>query len=208
MRERRTQQKKQKQRHYFSSKYPLICINTAISIFRSLRCGLTMTLLLWARATRDRLAVRSHPPESVLKSGPSSLNHHHQKVNTAHESITWGGELKARHPRVSLIQTTNLSDSQIIGNLLDSVEKEIFTLIIHSVRGCISSPLCYKKKKVRPHWCTEQATKCNAWMEMNLSRCTTSFSASLPLLSSYLFLQYFFSPLSASIFIPILVGWW
>lgn len=142
MRERRTQQKKQKQRHYFSSKYPLICI----SIFRSLRCGLTMTLLLWARATRDRLAVRSHPPESVLKSGPSSLNHHHQKVNTAHESITWGGELKARHPRVSLIQTTNLSDSQIIGNLLDSVEKEIFTLIIHSVRGCISSPLCYKKK--------------------------------------------------------------
>lgn len=146
MRERRTQQKKQKQRHYFSSKYPLICINTAISIFRSLRCGLTMTLLLWARATRDRLAVRSHPPESVLKSGPSSLNHHHQKVNTAHESITWGGELKARHPRVSLIQTTNLSDSQIIGNLLDSVEKEIFTLIIHSVRGCISSPLCYKKK--------------------------------------------------------------
>lgn len=105
-----------------------------------------MTLLLWARATRDRLAVRSHPPESVLKSGPSSLNHHHQKVNTAHESITWGGELKARHPRVSLIQTTNLSDSQIIGNLLDSVEKEIFTLIIHSVRGCISSPLCYKKK--------------------------------------------------------------
>lgn len=207
MRERRTQQKKQKQRHYFSSKYPLICINTAISIFRSLRCGLTMTLLLWARATRDRLAVRSHPPESVLKSGPSSLNHHHQKVNTAHESITWGGELKARHPRVSLIQTTNLSDSQIIGNLLDSVEKEIFTLIIHSVRGCISSPLCYKKK-VRPHWCTEQATKCNAWMEMNLSRCTTSFSASLPLLSSYLFLQYFFSPLSASIFILILVGWW
>lgn len=142
MRERRTQQKKQKQRHYFSSKYPLICI----SIFRSLRCGLTMTLLLWARATRDTLAVRSHPPESVLKSGPSSLNHHHQKVNTAHESITWGGELKARHPRVSLIQTTNLSDSQIIGNLLDSVEKEIFTLIIHSVRGCISSPLCYKKK--------------------------------------------------------------
>lgn len=105
-----------------------------------------MTLLLWARATRDRLAVRSHPLESVLKSGPSSLNHHHQKVNTAHESITWGGELKARHPRVSLIQTTNLSDSQIIGNLLDSVEKEIFTLIIHSVRGCISSPLCYKKK--------------------------------------------------------------
>lgn len=207
MRERRTQQKKQKQRHYFSSKYPLICINTAISIFRSLRCGLTMTLLLWARATRDRLAVRSHPPESVLKSGPSSLNHHHQKVNTAHESITWGGELKARHPRVSLIQTTNLSDSQIIGNLLDSVEKEIFTLIIHSVRGCISSPLCYKKK-VRPHWCTEQATKCNAWMEMNLSRCTTSFSASLPLLSSYLFLQYFFPPLSASIFILILVGWW
>lgn len=102
--------------------------------------------VLWARATRDRLAVRSHPPESVLKSGPSSLNHHHQKVNTAHESITWGGELKARHPRVSLIQTTNLSDSQIIGNLLDSVEKEIFTLIIHSVRGCISSPLCYKKK--------------------------------------------------------------
>lgn len=205
MRERRTQQKKQKQRHYFSSKYPLICINTAISIFRSLRCGLTMTLLLWARATRDRLAVRSHPPESVLKSGPSSLNHHHQKVNTAHESITWGGELKARHPRVSLIQTTNLSDSQIIGNLLDSVEKEIFTLIIHSVRGCISSPLCYKKK-VRPHWCTEQATKCNAWMEMNLSRCTTSFSASLPLLSSYLFLQYFFFP-SLSLHLHTHSGW-
>lgn len=193
--ERRTQQKKQKQGKDTTS-VPSIHSSASIqpSVFSDHWDGVNHDPVLWARATRDRLAVRSHPPESVLKSGPSSLNHHHQKVNTAHESITWGGELKARHPRVSLIQTTNLSDSQIIGNLLDSVEKEIFTLIIHSVRGCISSPLCYKKK-VRPHWCTEQATKCNAWMEMNLSRCTTSFSASLPLLSSYLFLQYFF-PLS------------
>lgn len=159
--------------------------------FQITEMGVNHDPVLWAKATRDRLAVRSHPPESVLKSGPSSLNHHDQKVNTVHESITWGGELKARHPRVSLIQTTNLSDSQIIGNLLDSVEKEIFTLIIHSVRGCISSPLCYKKK-VRPHWCTEQATKCNARMEMNLYYLILCFLAS----SLLLFVSPIFFPLS------------
>lgn len=68
----------------------------------------------------------THPEEadSGLQSGPGSLNHHDQKVNTVHESITQRGELMApRDPGVSLIQTTNLSDSQIIGNLLDSVEK-------------------------------------------------------------------------------------
>lgn len=75
----------------------------------------------------------THPkePDSGLQSGPCSLNHHDQKVDTVHKSITQGGELVApRDPGVSLIQATNLSDSQIIRNLLDSVKNEIFTLII------------------------------------------------------------------------------
>lgn len=201
MRERRTQQKKQKQRHYFSSKYPLICINTAISIFRSLRCGLTMTLLLWARATRDRLAVRSHPPESVLKSGPSSLNHHHQKVNYLGRRTQGSTSTSFPYPDHQSFWQPNHRQLIGFGGEGDFYINNSLCPWLH----LISSVL---QKKVRPHWCTEQATKCNAWMEMNLSRCTTSFSASLPLLSSYLFLQYFFSPLSASIFILILVGWW
>lgn len=177
--------------------------------FQITEMGVNHDPVLWARATRDRLAVRSHPPESVLKSGPSSLNHHHQKVNTAHESITWGGELKARHPRVSLIQTTNLSDSQIIGNLLDSVEKEIFTLIIHSVRGCISSPLCYKKKKSETtlvHRAGDKMQCLNGNEPLSLYYLILCFLAS----SLLLFVSpiFFFPPLSASIFIPILVGWW
>lgn len=171
--------------------------------FQITEMGVNHDPVLWAKATRDRLAVRSHPPESVLKSGPSSLNHHDQKVNTVHESITWGGELKARHPRVSLIQTTNLSDSQIIGNLLDSVEKEIFTLIIHSVRGCISSPLCYKKK-------SETTLVHRAGDKM---QCSNGNEPVLPhsllpcLFSPLICFSNIFSPLSASIFTPILVGW-
>ena len=54
-----------------------------------------------------------------------------------------------RDPGVSFSQATNLSDSQIIGNLLDPLEREIFTLIIHSVHGCISSPSVLQR--VRPN---------------------------------------------------------
>lgn len=73
------------------------------------------------------------------------------------------------------IQTTNLSDSQIIENLLDLVEKRIFTLIIHSVQGCISSHPERETKQTLRRW-----EKRYAQMEMNLSHTTTSFSASLP----------------------------
>lgn len=96
----------------------------------------------------------THPeePDSGLQSGLGSLNHHDQKVNTVHESITQGGELMApRDSGVSLIQTTNLSDSQIIGNLLDSVENEIFTLIIHSVHGWNSSASATKSETTLLH---------------------------------------------------------
>lgn len=79
------------------------------------------------------------PWHSVFKS--RYLNHNYPKANTVNESIIKGELETPRDPGVSLIQTTNLPDSQIIGNLLDLVEKEIFTLIIHFVRGCISSPL-------------------------------------------------------------------
>lgn len=62
-----------------------------------------------------------------------------------------------RDPGVSLIRPTNLSDSQIIGNLLDSVGKEILTLIIHSVRGCISSRSV--PPGGRPRRCVRQVRK-------------------------------------------------
>lgn len=140
------------------------------------------TGLLWGPVTYPQ------EPDSGLQSGPGSLNHHDQKVDTVHESITPGGELLApRDPVVSLIQTTNLSDSQIIGNLLNSVEKGIFTLIIHSIHACISSPSV--PRRVRPYGCIQQSRKCSAWMEMNLSHWTFSFP-----LSSYLFLHSFVSP--------------
>lgn len=48
--------------------------------FQITEMGVNHDPVLWALGTRDRLAV--------LKSGPSSLNHHDQKVNTVHESIT------------------------------------------------------------------------------------------------------------------------
>lgn len=106
-----------------------------------------------------------------------------KKVDTAHESITRGGELMPpRDPGVSLIRPTNLSDSQIIGNLLDSVGKEILTLIIHSVRGCISSRSV--PPGGRPRWCVWRVRKmqCRNGNEP-LSRWTISFS--------YLFLHSF-----------------
>lgn len=97
---------------------------------------------------------------SGLLSGLGSVNHHDQKVNTVHKSITQGGELMApSDPGVSLIQATNLSDSQIIGNLLDWVEKEIFTLIIHSVHACTSSRSASALQRLRPHRCETAAEK-------------------------------------------------
>ncbi len=178
-----TEKKHQSSQPLSSSQHPLFNINTAISISRSLSLGLTTALCSGQRSPRIGLlwGPVTHPEEadSGLQSGSGSLNHHDQKVNTAHESITQGGELMAlRDPGVSLIQPTNLSDSQIIGNLLDSEEKEIFTLIIHFVHSCISSPSVLPR--VRPHWCAQQARKCNARTEMNLSRRTISFSASSP----------------------------
>lgn len=68
----------------------------------------------------------THPeePDSGLQSGPGSFNHYDQKVDTIHKSITQGGELLSpRDPVVGLIQATNLSDSQIIGNLSYSIVK-------------------------------------------------------------------------------------
>lgn len=194
--EKQKRKKRQSSQPFRSSQSPLLHIDTAISISGSLSGRLTTALCFGQRSPRIGLlwGPVTHPeePDSGLQSGLSSLNHHDQKVNTVHESITQGGELMAPcDPGVSLIQTTNLSDSQIIGNLLDSVENEIFTLIIHSVQGCISSPSV--PPWVRLHSCTQQARKCNAWMEMSLSRWTISFSASLLPLSSYLFLYSFFS---------------
>lgn len=111
-------------------------------------------VLLWGLVTHPK------EPDSGLQSGPSSLNHHDQKVDTIHESITQGRELLApRDPVVCLIQATNLSDSQITGNLLNSIEKEIFALIIHSIHGCNSSPLAILR--ARPHRCKKHTRKCN-----------------------------------------------
>lgn len=137
-------------------------------------------------------------PHSGLLSGLGSVNHHDQKVNTVHKSITQGGELMPpSDPGVSLIQATNLSDSQIIGNLLDSVEKEIFTLIIHSVHACTSSRSVLQR--LRPHRCKQQARKCNVRMEMSLSRKTITLLPPCPLIFLHSFL------FSTSIFPPILV---
>lgn len=55
-------------------------------------------------------------------------------------------------PGVSLTQATNLSDRQIIRNLLDSEKKKIYILIIHSVHGCISSPS--EPQRIGPHYLT------------------------------------------------------
>lgn len=121
----------------------------------------------------------THPEESYsgLQSGRGSLNHPNQKVNTVHESITQRGELTApRDAAVCLIQATNLSDSQIMGNLLDSAEKEILTLVIHFFHAGISSSSVIHKQQAR-----------NARMEMNLSHRTISFYASGLPASSYLF---------------------
>lgn len=71
-----------------------------------------------------------------------------------------------RDPRVPLIQATNLPDIQIISNLLDSVEKQIFTLIIHSGP---TLHLMSLSARVGPHRCTQQARKCKVRMETNLS---------------------------------------
>lgn len=136
--------------HYSSTQHPLPHINTVISISTDHRAGVNSVSYAPDRGHPGQACCGVPHRESVLLSAPGSLNHHDQKVNTVHESITWGGEIKApRDPGVSLIQTTNLSDSQIIGVLLDSVEKEIFTLIIHFVHGCISSPSVLQR--VRPH---------------------------------------------------------
>lgn len=99
------------------------------------------------------------------------------------DSITQGAELKAPcDPRVSLIQASDLPDRQIIGNLLDSLEEELFTLKIHSVHGFISSPSVLPR--MRPHQCTQQPRKRNTQMEMSLS-----FSFSAP--SGLLFISPF-----------------
>lgn len=139
-----------------SPQHPLFHINTAISTSRSLSWRLTVRPELWTKVNQDRLAVRSGDPDT--------LNHHHQIVNTVHKSITRGGELMApRDPRVPLIQATNLPDIQIISNLL---EKQIFTLIIHSGS---TLHLISLSARVGPHRCTQQARKCKVRMETNLS---------------------------------------
>lgn len=155
---------------------------------RSLSWGLTTALCSGQRSPRIGFlwGPVTHPEGARLRApclARAPLITTTKKVDTAHESITRGGELMPPHdPGVSLIRATNLSDSQIIGNLLDSVGKEILTLIIHSVRGCISSrPV---PPGGRPRWCVQQVRKmqCRNGNEA-LSRWTISFS--------YLFLHSF-----------------
>lgn len=193
-----------------NSQHPLLNINTAISISRSLSWGLTTTLHSGQGSPRKSLlwATVTHPEEADfgLRSCQGSFNHHDQKVNTAHESITQGRELMAPHDLgVSLIQATNLSDRQIIRNLLDWEEKEIFTLIIHSVHGCFSSPS--EPQRVGPNLLTD-TQKCNAWIEMPLSLSELSHSLPLPLPPSFCLFLHPFVFLCSSVCLAILVDWW
>lgn len=96
--------------------------------------------MLWTEVTLESSWPPPEKPDSGLQTGPAFLNHNDPTVNNVHESITPGEFLAPRDPSAGLIQASNLSDSRIIDNSLTSAEKQIFTLIIHSARACVSSP--------------------------------------------------------------------
>ena len=156
-------------------------------VSRSLSRGLT--ILYAGRRLHSRATCCQVPAwEPAPRSAPGSLNHRGLKANTVHESITSGEEMETTwsgsFPYPS--QTTNLSDSQIISNLLDLVEKEISTLIIHSQRGLIC---------VRPHWCTQETAKRNAQMKIKRSHPTISIPPYFSSLSSHFPPRRFMYPL-------------
>lgn len=89
----------------------------------------------------------------VKSSDPGFLHHNHPTVNNVHESIAVGEYLPPCDPLASLIQASHLSDSQIIGNLLSSVQKQTLPLIMHSVRAGISSPSLRQSEATPMHGC-------------------------------------------------------
>lgn len=113
-------------------------------------------------------------PEETDSGGSSlALNQHDQKVDTVHESITQGGKLLAPcDPVALLIRATNLPDGQII-----EFCREGDLYINNSLYPCLHL-ISFIQQKARPHGCMQQSRDCNAWMKMNLSRWTFSFSAS------------------------------
>lgn len=121
--------------------------------------------VLWTGVTLDNLVVRSSDPPSS-QSLDSSLAQS-SLITITRLSITFTSRLPwedlpaPRDPSASLPQASNLSDSQIIDNLLSSVEKQIFTLIIHSVGAGISSPSLPQSGATLMHGCKRQCLNGN-----------------------------------------------